>query len=164
RLAEETPDGEGEQEERRRDPRQGRAHVDRHPYPGRVKDGRRQPKYPRPGDVRRLDRLHPGGQRLQIPLPEDELAAALLAAFGQMGLQLVEIVAVQRAQRVGGEELLQAGGVGRRAHAWALNACRSLFIPSRMRDLTVPRGASRRSAICVWVSPSKKASSMQRRW
>ena len=46
----------------------------------------------------------------------------------------------------------------------ALNACRSLFIPSRMRDLTVPSGASSRSAICVWVSPSKKASSMQRRW
>ena len=35
---------------------------------------------------------------------------------------------------------------------------------TRMRPLTVPSGTSSRSAISRWVSPSKKASSIARRW
>ena len=50
---------------------------------------------------------------------------------------------------------------------WSLaqpKACRTLIIPIRSRDFTVPRGAVRRAAISLCERPLKRASARQTRW
>ena len=117
---------------------------------------------PAPGWSRTARPAAPSRQLFEVPPPEVELAAALVATAGQVLFELAQLLALQRAQRVGREELFDAGvwGVLMLARSMPAEACS----PNRMRDLTVPSGASSRVAIWVCVSPSKKASSMQRRW
>src|SRR5688500_13331592 len=99
-------------------------------------------------------------QLLELALPGPEQIAAHRAAL-EVRLELAALLLVQRPQNVGGEELLEPAVVrGRHGHEYDASDWRSLFIPRRMRDLTVPSGAARRSAIWVWVKPPKNASSI----
>src|SRR6185503_7001290 len=108
-------------------------------------------RFERGGNRRRrlLVFAHQGAERLR-PLQ-------LLAEADQ-------IVSVQRSQRVERSQVFEVLRVQWASPDRTGRACLNLFIPSLMRVLTVPSGSPSFWAICVWLSPSKYASSMTCRW
>ena len=97
-------------------------------------------------DRRRLGQRHPG--QCLVRFAQRRLAA--VTATGEMGLEQDEIVAVERAERVAGDEGIE----WLVAHVARPTTSRSRSRPSRIRVLTVPSGCLSRSAISVCVSPA----------
>ena len=100
---------------------------------------------PRPDHVRRGDRLNRAGHRLDGARKRQKFLVTGRAPGGQVVLYGAQVLAFQHAEGIGGEQFRETLVVFR-AH-WS--TWRSYFIPSEMRDLTVPRGWSSRSASSV---------------